>query len=144
MNELSTTTSVGGRQVLRTLGELENAAIRCIEFEQEKIAPDNALIGVLCDTVRLIREHLDHVNGSGSGWISEPKEPGWYWFRGILYGEERTEPVHVFVRPGHQYLCIWDPAASAYGKSNYFHVGRLGAKWYGPITAPAPDGGKNG
>lgn len=76
------------------------------------------------------------ASSSAAGWIDEPKEPGWYWFRGVLYGEERTEPVHVFVRPGHEYLCIWDPAASAYGKSNYFHVGRLGAKWYGPITAP--------
>jgi len=45
--------------VERTLNELERAALLCLGTEQEKIAPDNALIAVLCDTVRLIHEHSD-------------------------------------------------------------------------------------
>lgn len=52
---------VGGRMIDGTLNDLERRARLCIGLELEKIAPDNALIAVLCDTVRLVREHCDYV-----------------------------------------------------------------------------------
>lgn len=52
---------VGGSMIDGTLADLERRARLCIGREQEKIAPDNALIAVLCDTVRLVREHCDYV-----------------------------------------------------------------------------------
>lgn len=46
---------VGGR-LERTVSALERAALIYVMREQEKLSPDNALIAVLCDTVRLCRE----------------------------------------------------------------------------------------
>ncbi len=46
---------VAGR-LERTLDEFDRAARSCMREEQEKPAPDNRLIGVLCDAVRLARE----------------------------------------------------------------------------------------
>ena len=50
---------VGGNRVERSLTDLERAALVLLEEEQAKIAPNNALIACLCDTVRLIREYRD-------------------------------------------------------------------------------------
>jgi hypothetical protein len=47
--------TVSGR-LERTLDALERGALVMLAHEQEKILPDNALIAVLCDTVRLCRE----------------------------------------------------------------------------------------
>lgn len=66
---------------------------------------------------------------SHGGWISEPTEPGWYWYKGDMHGEEILEPVCVFKRPGHEYLCIMDPIPYGPGKTHYFPVARLSAQW---------------
>lgn len=50
---------VAGDRVGRSLADLQQAALVLIEEEQAKIAPNNALIACLCDTVRLIREYRD-------------------------------------------------------------------------------------
>lgn len=48
--------SVGGETCERTPAELERACLVLLREEQEKVAPDSAVIGVLCDAVRLSRE----------------------------------------------------------------------------------------
>ena len=50
---------VAGKHISGTLAFLERRARLEIGKEQAKIAPDNALIAVLCDTVRLVREQCD-------------------------------------------------------------------------------------
>lgn len=52
---------VAGRRITRSLNELERAARVQIAEQQESPACDNALVAVLCDTVRLCREHADYV-----------------------------------------------------------------------------------
>ena len=47
--------SVTGRMDL-TLADLERRCLILLDEEQRKIAPNNALISVLCNTIRLIRE----------------------------------------------------------------------------------------
>jgi hypothetical protein len=48
--------AVAGDSVTRPLYELDRACDVLLDEEQRKLSPDNALIAVLCDTVRLIRE----------------------------------------------------------------------------------------
>ena len=50
---------VAGRRMLRALSVFERDCLQMIASEQEKLAPDNALIALLCDGVRLAREHTD-------------------------------------------------------------------------------------
>ena len=59
VDELEALPSVAGRMVTGTLADLMRRAQRFLADEQDKPMPDNALIGVLCDTVRLVREHVD-------------------------------------------------------------------------------------
>ena len=40
----------------RTLNDLERGCLQQLEWEEGKVLPDNNLIAILCDTVRLIRE----------------------------------------------------------------------------------------
>ena len=58
-DELEALPVVAGRMVTGTLADLTRRAQRFLADEQDKPMPDNALIGVLCDTVRLVREHVD-------------------------------------------------------------------------------------
>lgn len=47
-------------------GTLQDFERRCrvhLIHEQEKINPDNALIALLCDAVRVKREYCDYVKG---------------------------------------------------------------------------------
>ena len=44
---------------MSTINQLEKRARMCIEDESRKPNPDNMLIDVLCDTVRLCREYGD-------------------------------------------------------------------------------------
>jgi len=60
---------VAGRHTTRALAGLELAAQRCIFAEQSKLSPDTALIGVLCDTVRLCREYCDAMK------VVPPRKP---------------------------------------------------------------------
>ncbi len=48
---------VGGESMTRTLNAFVQSCRVLLRDEQEKIAPDSALIGTLCDAVRLSREH---------------------------------------------------------------------------------------
>lgn len=57
----------GNRLVDRTLAEFMNACEVLLEEEQAKISHDNALISVLCDAVRLAREHISFM-GVQIGW----------------------------------------------------------------------------
>jgi len=54
--------SVGGSYVEGTLNGLAHRAQVHLGMEQEKVLPDNALIAVLCDTVRLVREWERHTD----------------------------------------------------------------------------------
>jgi hypothetical protein len=50
---------VAGRVMLRSIADFTHRCETLIRAEQEKIAPDNFLIDVLCDAVRLCREMED-------------------------------------------------------------------------------------
>lgn len=50
---------VAGRMCLTSLDDHEHRCLAFIEQEQRSMAPDNFLIGVLCDSVRLARENAD-------------------------------------------------------------------------------------
>lgn len=58
MTEL-TPVEVAGRRMTITHAVFEARCENLIEDEQRKPLPDNALIGVLCEAVRLSREHCD-------------------------------------------------------------------------------------
>jgi hypothetical protein len=51
--------SVGGRRLDCSNNEFERRCLVCLLHEQEKIAPDNSVIAVLCDAVRCVREYND-------------------------------------------------------------------------------------
>lgn len=55
--------AVGGRRLDCSVATYERRALLALKTEQEKIAPDNALIAVLCDAVRLGREYCDAMQG---------------------------------------------------------------------------------
>ena len=55
--------AVGGRMIDCSLSDLKRRAKIYIAEEQNKIAPDNGLIALLCDTVRLAREQEDYMTG---------------------------------------------------------------------------------
>lgn len=46
---------VAGEEVERPLADFERACLVHLEEEQAKIAPDSALVALLCDAVRLCR-----------------------------------------------------------------------------------------
>jgi hypothetical protein len=54
--------AVGGSYVEGTLAGLAHRAQIHLGIEQEKALPDNALIAVLCDTVRMVREWERHTD----------------------------------------------------------------------------------
>lgn len=51
---------VEGRIMYCSLADFERACCIYIEMQLQQPTPDNALIGVLCDAVRLARETEDH------------------------------------------------------------------------------------
>ena len=58
-----------GRQCLRPLDEMERAALVLLGDEQCMPMPDAALIGLLCDAVRLCRQQGDGNRGKTSNGI---------------------------------------------------------------------------
>jgi hypothetical protein len=54
---------VSGRMIEGSIDNLERRAKLYIGKELEKLEPDNALIAILSDTVRLGREFSDTMNG---------------------------------------------------------------------------------
>jgi hypothetical protein len=61
-DQLRNLPTVGGSYVEGTLNDLAHRAQVHLGTEQEKPLPDNALIAVLCDTVRLVREWERHTD----------------------------------------------------------------------------------
>lgn len=53
--------AVAGRQCLWSLREFAHHCRVSLRNEQEKPLPNNALIAVLCNAVRLAREHADSI-----------------------------------------------------------------------------------
>ena len=51
--------AVGGRRLPGSNNEFEHRCLIYLAREQEKIAPDNGLIALLCDAVRCVREYND-------------------------------------------------------------------------------------
>jgi hypothetical protein len=51
------TTLVGTGPMQRSLADFEIACGVYIDNQQQQVSPDNALIALLCDAVRLAREH---------------------------------------------------------------------------------------
>ncbi len=57
----STLPAVAGRILGCTVNEFEHRCRAYLMREQEKPNPDNGLIAILCDAVRLGREHCDFM-----------------------------------------------------------------------------------
>ena len=67
-------------------------------------------------------------------WTDEPpEEAGWYWCEMVGCC---VEAVEVFIRPGHSYLCIENPGDCSHTKRDFLMIGKLNAKWSGPIPTP--------
>jgi len=56
---------VEGRRLDCTNALFEHRCLVYLDHEQRKIAPDNGLIALLCDAVRLVREYNDSMRRSG-------------------------------------------------------------------------------
>ena len=56
--------SVGGRRIDCTNAMFEHRCRVYLDHEQKKVAPDNGLIALLCDAVRLAREYNDSMQRS--------------------------------------------------------------------------------
>jgi hypothetical protein len=57
---------VDGRVMDCSNAEFERRCRLALKGEQEKIAPDNVIISVLCGAVRCVREYSDYMKGSVS------------------------------------------------------------------------------
>lgn len=69
---------------------------------------------------------------------NKPETPGWYWY--VELGELRTNGtiVHVFMRPGHNYLCVQVEPQGFATKRDFRPVHRMHGDWAGPIVEPQP------
>ncbi len=57
-----------------------------------------------------------------------PKEPGYYWIdNDIICSAPKI--VNVFIRPGHDYLCINAPHVCSHTKSDFLAIIQLGGEW---------------
>lgn len=56
---------VGGRRIYCTNAMFERRCLIYLNWEQRKIAPDNGLVALLCDAVRLVREYNDMMQPEG-------------------------------------------------------------------------------
>jgi hypothetical protein len=65
--------AVGGRVCEWSMNEFEHRCLVHLMREQEKIAPDNGLIAVLCNAVRLARETTDHMTARLNAALGETK-----------------------------------------------------------------------
>lgn len=65
----------------------------------------------------------------------KPTEPGWYWHKGFFTRPE-GEPVEVIIRPGHEYLCIYDPECCQHTKRNFIAVAKMGGEWGPKLDNP--------
>ena len=67
-------------------------------------------------------------------WSKEaPVIPGWYGVRSLYL----NGIIDVFVRPGHSYLCIMNPACCEHTKRDFLMVDKFpDIEWCGPINLP--------
>lgn len=56
--------AVGGRRIDCSNATFERRALIALANEQAKLSPDNALVALYCDAVRLTREYSDAMNAS--------------------------------------------------------------------------------
>lgn len=73
--EGETLPAVGGRLCEWSLNELEHRCLVTMMREQEKPLPDNGLIAVLCNAVRLAREQSDWLKSRTAPNSSDPLQP---------------------------------------------------------------------
>jgi len=72
---------VAGRRMLMSHAHFERSCILALRDEQEKVAPDNNLINLLCEAVRLSREACDEVRiiqcqeDTNGEWVPNPSKP---------------------------------------------------------------------
>ncbi len=66
-----------------------------------------------------------------------PAEPGRYWLHGWPLQLAETSPVEVFVRPGHDYLCISNPSCCQHTISDVIPVCKIVDCWSDRIEKPA-------
>jgi hypothetical protein len=85
--------AVGGRRLDCSNAQFEWKCLCALKREQEKIAPDNAVIAVLCDAVRCVREYSDMMQASFS-----PNDPA------------QAQPA-ARVRPANRGVCRLLPGA---------------------------------
>jgi len=74
--------AVGGSYVEGTLYDLAHRAQVHLGLEQAKPLPDNALIAVLCDTVRLVREWERHTDAALAAARAEAVRSAFEWLDG--------------------------------------------------------------
>jgi hypothetical protein len=74
MSDSFTLPTVGGRRMECSNADFERRCLVAIGVEQEKIAPDNFLIALICDAVRCVREYTDAMQRSNE---PHPASPGW-------------------------------------------------------------------
>ena len=63
---------VGGEVMSGSLVEFERRCRLYLEVEQSKLSPDNCLIALLCDAVRLSREYGEHYRNALSALTTGP------------------------------------------------------------------------
>lgn len=66
--------AVGGRRIATSNAEFERKCLVMLGEEQKKLSPDNALIDLLCESVRIAREYSDAMNDGNpfteaDGWL---------------------------------------------------------------------------
>ena len=80
--------TVGGSYMERTVEDFVRACEVMIGHEQEKIAPDNALVALLCDAVRFSRE-VDRRGGCCT--CTEVEAYGWEYISDADHAEHQAE-----------------------------------------------------
>lgn len=88
---------VAGERMERTLDDFVRACEVLLDEEQSKVAPNNALIAVLCDAVRLTREY---AKACGSPWQDETvRSCGDCPLEAAEYSREADERISVCNHP---------------------------------------------
>jgi len=68
--------AVAGRKLTTSVRDFERSCRVYMSLEQRKPSPDTGLISVLCEAVRLGREHCDMVEGQLSEVVQDIRDEG--------------------------------------------------------------------
>lgn len=92
--ELGEQTAAG--PMTRTIRDLVRACDVCIGEEQEKLLPQNHVIAVLCDSIRMAREYVQYVKASirDNGHMLDV----WCAARGLSKAFDSPEPVDLIAK----------------------------------------------